>query len=110
VAMEGFFDLQTPEHLLHKLEWEYTQWQDDPLNTYRAWNFFVTAEHLPDWIARTGPRLPKGFSINDFKQEKPPTAHLLAPSEWRQALQAQRRAYVCGLDATAAGVGAAGVG
>ena len=71
MAMEGFFDLQTLEHLLHKLEWEYTRWQDDPLNTYRAWNFFVTAEHLPDWIARTGPRLPKGFSINDFKQEKP---------------------------------------
>lgn len=70
MAMEGFFDLQTPEHLLHKLEWEYTQWQDHPLNTYRAWNFFVTAEHLPDWIARTGPRIPKGFSINDFKQEK----------------------------------------
>src|SRR5882724_5120527 len=71
MAMKGLFDLQTYEHLLHKLEWEYTQWQGDPLNTYRAWNFFVTAEHLPDWLARTGPRLPTGFSYGKFKQEQP---------------------------------------
>jgi hypothetical protein len=64
------FDLQTPKHLLHKLEWEYVQWQNDPLNTYRAWNFSVTAEHLPDWPARTGPRLPKGFSINENLDQK----------------------------------------
>jgi hypothetical protein len=55
MAMEGFFNLQTPEHLLHKLEWEYTQWRDDPMNTYRAWNFFVTAEHLPAGLAQAGP-------------------------------------------------------
>jgi hypothetical protein len=71
MAMEGFFDLQTPEDLLHKLEWEYAQWQGDPLSTYRAWNFFVTAEHLPDWLARTGPRLPKIFGINVFKHDNP---------------------------------------
>jgi hypothetical protein len=71
MPMKGLFDLQTPEHLLHKLEWEYTQWQADPLNTYQAWNFFVTAEHLPDWLARAGPRLPQGFSYGKFKQEKP---------------------------------------
>ena len=50
MGVDMFFDLRTPEHLLHKLEWEYAQWQGDPLNTYRAWNFFITAEHLPDWI------------------------------------------------------------
>ena len=71
MAMEGLFDLQTPEDLLHKLEWEYTQWQKEPLNTYVAWNFFVTAEHLPAWLAQAGPRLLKGFSINTFKQDKP---------------------------------------
>jgi hypothetical protein len=42
------------------------------LNAYVAWNFFVTAEHLPDWLARAGgPRLPKGFSYGKFKQETP---------------------------------------
>ena len=88
--MKGLFTLQTSEHLLHKLEWEYTQWQGDPLNPYRAWNFFVTAEHPPDWWARTGPRLPKGCSYKKLKQQRNPPAHLLAPGEWRQALQAQR--------------------
>jgi len=71
IPMEGLFTLQIPEHLLHKLEWEYTQWQDEPLNSYRAWNFFVTAEHLPDWLARSRPRLPKGFGIKAFKKDKP---------------------------------------
>jgi hypothetical protein len=72
MATEGLFTLRTYEHLLHKLEWEYAQWQKDPLNAYVAWNFFVTAEHLPEWLARAGgPRLPKGFSYSKFKQEKP---------------------------------------
>jgi hypothetical protein len=48
--MEGFFDLQSLEHLLRKLEREYDRWKADPLNVDLAWNFFVTAEHLPDWI------------------------------------------------------------
>jgi hypothetical protein len=31
----------------------------------------VTAEHLPDWLARTGTRLVGRFSIGDFKRDKP---------------------------------------
>jgi hypothetical protein len=50
MALEEFFDLRTPEHLLRKLEREYERWQADPVNSDFAWNFFVTAEHLPDWI------------------------------------------------------------
>jgi hypothetical protein len=71
MATEGLFTLRTSEDLLHKLEWEYAQWQQDPLNAYAAWNFFVTAEHLPDWLARAGgPRLPKGFSYGRLKQQE----------------------------------------
>jgi hypothetical protein len=69
MPMEGFFEMTTPAHLLQKLEREYEGWRQEPVNTDRAWNFFVTAEHLPDWLARTGPRLPKGFSYKKFKQE-----------------------------------------
>jgi hypothetical protein len=69
MAMEGLFDLKTPEHPLHKLEWEYTQWQDDPLNTYRAWNFFVTAEHLPDWLWHTDSRPLKGVKPPAFRKQ-----------------------------------------
>jgi hypothetical protein len=65
---EGFFDLTTPAHLLLKLEREYLRWQQDLLNTNLAWNFFVTAEHLPDWLARTAPRALRGLRIEAFKQ------------------------------------------
>jgi hypothetical protein len=71
MAMLGFFDKQTPEHLLRKLEREYVRWKADPLNTDLAWNFFVTAEHVPEWQARTGPRLPKGFSYKKFTKDIP---------------------------------------
>jgi hypothetical protein len=71
MTMEGFFDLQTPEHLLRKLEREHERWKADPLNADMAWNFFVTAEHLPDWLARTGPKLLGGFSIENFRRNQP---------------------------------------
>lgn len=50
MPMPGFFDLMTPQDLLQKLEREYVRWTADPVNVDLAWNFFVTAEHLPDWI------------------------------------------------------------
>ena len=55
IPMEGLFTLQIPEHLLRKLEGEYMQWKDEPWNSYRAWNFFVTAEHLPEWLGQARP-------------------------------------------------------
>jgi hypothetical protein len=45
-----FFDLKTPSDLLHKLEREYDRWKADELNVDLAWNFFVTAEHVADWV------------------------------------------------------------
>jgi hypothetical protein len=65
--MLGLFDLKTAEDLCRKLEWEYEERKKDPLNPYHAWNFFVTAEHLPEWLGRTDSR----FSYKKFKQEKP---------------------------------------
>jgi hypothetical protein len=41
------------------------------LNNDCAWNFFVTAEHLPEWLGRSRPPgLPKGFGIKAFKKDK----------------------------------------
>ena len=48
--MHKFFEMQSPDDLLRKLEREYDRWKADPVNVDLAWNFFVTAEHLPDWI------------------------------------------------------------
>jgi hypothetical protein len=69
MAMKGLFDLRTFEHLLHKLEWEYARWQEEPLNTYMAWNFFVTAEQLPDWLAQRDHQ-PNDFPYK-FKRKRP---------------------------------------
>jgi len=71
MPMEEFFDLRTPEHLLRKLEREYERWKADPLNNDFAWNFFVTAEHLPDWLARADSQALGGLSINAFKHDRP---------------------------------------
>jgi hypothetical protein len=46
----GFFQLQTAEDLFAKLKWELEELRKDPSNPWRAYNFLVTAEHLPDWV------------------------------------------------------------
>ena len=48
---EGFFDLKTPEDLLKKLEREYERLQQHPHDVDMAFNFFVTAEHIPRSVA-----------------------------------------------------------
>ena len=47
LTMLGLFDLTTPEHLLNKLEREYERLKENPADADHAFNFFVTAEHLP---------------------------------------------------------------
>lgn len=48
--MKGIFDLNTPKDLVKKLLFEFQNFSENPNDTYRAFNFFVTAEHIPDWI------------------------------------------------------------
>lgn len=60
--MEGFPGLHTPEDLLVKLKHDYSLLAEDRNDPYKAYNFFVTAEHIPDWISnkplkRTNPYL-----------------------------------------------------
>ncbi len=46
---DGFGNLQTPLDLLRKLRHDLERMKADPLDTYAAFDFFVTAEHLVDW-------------------------------------------------------------
>ncbi len=46
----GLFELKTPQDLLNKLRREYERLQLSPLDQDVAFNFFVTAEHMSDWI------------------------------------------------------------
>ncbi len=48
--MDGVFELKKPIDLYKKLEWEYSQLIKKPTDHYTAYNFFVTAEHIPDWL------------------------------------------------------------
>lgn len=50
----GFFELNTPEDLLLKLDEEYEELVKNPCDARSAFNFFVTAEHLPDWLQSKG--------------------------------------------------------
>lgn len=45
-----FFGMEHASDLLKKLEWEFEQLQAAPNNKFAAFNFFVTAEHLLDWV------------------------------------------------------------
>jgi hypothetical protein len=56
MAMRGFFDLQTPEDLLCKLERDYAQLHQVPEDVDAAYNFFATAENMPEWVKGGGKR------------------------------------------------------
>jgi len=56
-TLDGIFSLRTPLDLLGKLEADFQQIQSSDPHAqaahYAAFDFFVTAEHLPDWVMHT---------------------------------------------------------
>src|SRR5262249_8271723 len=59
--MTGVFDLVTAADLREKLRRDLAKFKSEPLNPDAAFNFFVTAEHMLDWVH------PK--QINKLKRE-----------------------------------------
>jgi hypothetical protein len=53
----GFGPLQSPEDLVTKLRHDLDRIETDPLDAYAAFDFVVTARHLPDWDRTKGPLL-----------------------------------------------------
>ncbi len=55
--LNGFFSLRTPLDLLQKLEADFNRLcaadQSNIQAQYAAFDFFVCAEHLPDWLSST---------------------------------------------------------
>ena len=47
---QGFGELTLPSHLLYKLEHDFERMKTSPQDQYAAFDFFVTAEHIIDWI------------------------------------------------------------
>ena len=46
----GFADLRNPCDLLRKLQHDQERMVADPADSYAAFDFFVTAEHMLDWL------------------------------------------------------------
>lgn len=46
---QGFFDLKTAEDLREKARHDLNLMREVPRDPYRAFNFFVTARHVPEW-------------------------------------------------------------
>lgn len=49
-GFRGFFGLRTPHDLLRKMVHDHARLAANPKDTYAAFDFFVTANHLVDWI------------------------------------------------------------
>jgi hypothetical protein len=63
-TFRGFAPLQTPTDLLGKLQHDFERVRNDPADSYAAFDFFVTAEHMVDWI------LPDSQSISQSSARK----------------------------------------
>ena len=48
--MQGLFNLKTPHELLAKLRHDFRRLDANGLDAYAAFDFFVTARHLPEWL------------------------------------------------------------
>lgn len=48
--VRGFFQLRTPDDLLAKLERDFLRMNKAMIDPYPAFDFFVTAEHMLDWL------------------------------------------------------------
>jgi hypothetical protein len=48
--MKGFFELKTPADLREKMRRDLVKMKSEPLNSDHAFNFFITSEHMLDWV------------------------------------------------------------
>ena len=48
----GFINLETEKDLFKKLEYDYERLKCEPNNTYIAFDLFVTASHIADWLKK----------------------------------------------------------
>ena len=50
MSAQGFFALTSASDLIAKARSDLDGFRSNPLDSYRAFNFFVTARHVPDWL------------------------------------------------------------
>ena len=59
VGPKGFGNLQTPQDLVEKLRYDRSRMNADPNDSYAAFDFFVTADHILDWLYPDSPETPQ---------------------------------------------------
>lgn len=50
MSIGGIFELRTPRALLDKVVHDLKRLRQDPTDAYAAFDFFVSARHMPEWI------------------------------------------------------------
>src|SRR4051794_7798333 len=50
MSYKGFASLETPRELLRKVQHDFERLQANPADSYAAFDFFVTAYHLLEWL------------------------------------------------------------
>jgi len=63
--MKGLFHLQTAKDMLAKLQHDFERLRADPVDAYAAFDFFVTARHLPEWLHPGNPAKQKALFGNN---------------------------------------------
>lgn len=49
MKLPGVFGLKTPQDLMKKAEHDFARFRDSPTDVYAAFDFFVTAQNVPEW-------------------------------------------------------------
>jgi hypothetical protein len=90
--MKGFFELQTPADLLRKLRADLEDMKRQPRNSYLAFNFFVTAEHMKDWLFPGYENTSKRKALHDSSHVLQICSHV---ANGAKHFVAQARTQVC---------------
>jgi hypothetical protein len=75
-SFTGFATLKTPRDLLRKMEHDYGRMQSEPGDEYAAYDFFVTAEHMLDWIHPDRKNTKMRESVRDSQVLLQVTSHI----------------------------------
>jgi hypothetical protein len=87
--MSGWFGFKTPEDLLEKLERDLEKLHQDPGDADTAFNFFITAWSLIDWLH------PNNFSMRTtLRQENPVLQACAHLADGSKHLQLTNRSHV----------------
>jgi hypothetical protein len=79
----GLFELRLPTDLIRKLRHDLERMETSPLDQYAAFDFFVTAEHIVDWLHPTDE--PSRRALRDSSHLLRITSHLANGSKHFEA-------------------------